>query len=141
MRASVTYEVTAKDYNYAHTTDTNGDCYIVLYDIYAGGKPYRTAQLTIAPQEMIDILTKFESAGLIRRKDVPYSDLLSSYELTRSYMDISLLHILEALDEHLNCNYPTKEKIYHQYRAAANRLGVINQMTRLYLSEIKLIDL
>ena len=107
----------------------------ILYDIYAGGKPYRTAQLTIAPQEMI------ESAGLIRRKDVPYSDLLSSYELTRSYMDISLLHILEALDEHLNCNYPTKEKIYHQYRAAANRLGVINQMTRLYLSEIKLIDL
>ena len=113
----------------------------ILYDIYAGGKPYRTAQLTIAPQEMIDILTKFESAGLIRRKDVPYSDLLSSYELTRSYMDISLLHILEALDEHLNCNYPTKEKIYHQYRAAANRLGVINQMIRLYLSEIKLIDL
>ncbi|WP_294612988.1 hypothetical protein [uncultured Bacteroides sp.] len=113
----------------------------VLYDIYAGGKPYRTAQLTIAPQELIDILTKFEMARLVRRKEVPSSGLLASYELTCSYTDISLLNILEALDEHLNCNHPTKEKMYLQYRAAAHRLGVINQMTRLYLSEIKLIDL
>ena len=113
----------------------------VLYDIYAGGIPYRTAQLTIAPQDLIDILTKFERAGLIHRKGVPLCGLLSSYELTRDYKDISLLNILEALDEHLNCNQPTKEKMYLQYRAAAHRLGVINQMTRLYLSEIKLIDL
>ncbi len=113
----------------------------VLYDIYAGGKPYRTAQLIIAPQELIDILTKLELGGLIRRKELPTSELLSSYELTRSYMDISLLDILEALDEHLNCNHPTKEKMYQQYRAAAHRLGVINQMTRLYLSDIKLIEL
>lgn len=113
----------------------------VLYDIYAGGIPYRTAQLTIAPQDLIDILTKFERAGLIHRKGVPLSGLLSSYELTRDYKDISLLNILEALDKHLNCNQPTKEKMYLQYRAAAHRLGVINQMTRLYLSEIKLIDL
>lgn len=113
----------------------------VLYDIYAGGIPYRTAQLTIAPQDLIDILTKFERAGLIYRKGVPSSGLLSSYELTCTYKDISLLNILEALDEHLNCNHPTKEKMYLQYRAAAHRLGVINQMTRLYLSEIKLIDL
>lgn len=113
----------------------------VLYDIYAGGKPYRTAQLIIAPQELIDILTKLELGGLIRRKELSTSELLSSYELTRSYMDISLLDILEALDEHLNCNHPTKEKMYQQYRAAAHRLGVINQMTRLYLSDIKLIEL
>ncbi|MBD9091655.1 MAG: hypothetical protein EGQ20_03880 [Bacteroides oleiciplenus] len=113
----------------------------VLYDIYAGGKPYRTAQLIIAPQELIDILTKLELGGLIRRKELPTSELLSSYELTRSYMDISLLDILETLDEHLNCNHPTKEKMYQQYRAAAHRLGVINQMTRLYLSDIKLIEL
>ena len=113
----------------------------VLYDIYAGGIPYRTAQLTIAPQDLIAILTKFERAGLIHRKGDPLYGLLSSYELTRDYKDISLLNILEALDEHLNCNQPTKEKMYLQYRAAAHRLGVINQMTRLYLSEIKLIDL
>lgn len=102
----------------------------VLYDIYAGGIPYRTAQLTIAPQDLIDILTKFERAGLIHRKGVPLSGLLSSYELTRDYKDISLLNILEALDEHLNCNQPTKEKMYLQYRAAAHRLGVINQIDR-----------
>lgn len=113
----------------------------LLYDIYAGGKPYRTAQLTTAPQELMEILTKLESGGLIRRKEAPAPELLSSYELARSYMDVSLLDILEVLGEHLNCNYPTKESMYQQYRAAAHRLGVINQMTRLYLSEIKLIEL
>ena len=113
----------------------------VLYDIYAGGKPYRTAQLAIAPLELIDLLTKLESGGLIRRKELTASVLLSSYELTCPYIDISLLDILEALGEHLNCNSPTKENMYHQYRVAAHRLGVINQMTRIYLSEIKLIDL
>ena len=113
----------------------------VLYDIHTDGNLYRTAQLSIAPQELIGILTKLESGGLIRRKDVPVSGVLSSYELTRSYMDISLLDILEALGEHLNCNSPTKEEMYEQYCAAAQRLGIVNQMTRLYLSEIKLIDL
>ena len=74
-------------------------------------------------------------------KDASADNLLSSYELARPYSSISLLDVLEVLDEHLNCNHPTREEMYAQYRLAANRLGIINHMTRLYLSEIKLFDL
>lgn len=66
---------------------------------------------------------------------------LSRYELTRPSYKISLLNILEATGEHLNCNHPTYEEMYMHCRNAANKLGIINHMTRLYLSEIPLTDL
>ena len=118
----------------------------VLYDIYTGGYPYRTTQYPVAPHCLTELLTRLETGGLIRRKNLPGTNLpagdpLSSYELARPYSSISLLDVLEALDEHLNCNHPTREEMYAQYRLAANRLGIINHMTRLYLSEIKLFDL
>jgi hypothetical protein len=113
----------------------------VLYDIYTGDHPYRTTQYPVAPHCLTELLTRLETGGLIRRKDASTENLLSSYELARPYSSISLLDVLEVLDEHLNCNHPTREEMYAQYRLAANRLGIINYMTRLYLSEIKLFDL
>ena len=118
----------------------------VLYDIYTGDHPYRTTHSPVAPSCLIDLLAWLETGGLIRRKNLlgtnlPAGDPLSSYELARPYSSISLLDVLETLGEHLNCNYPTREEMYYRYRSAAHRLGVINQMTRLYLSEIKLPDL
>ena len=88
----------------------------VLCDISAGSHPYRTAQLHIDPEYLIGILTKLETGGLVRHRDTSFAETLSSYELVRPYT-------------------------YQQYRAAANRLGIINHMTRIYLSEIKLNDL
>lgn len=113
----------------------------VLYDIYAGGISYRTAQTNLEPDSWNELLGKLERGGLIRRTQNSSNRLLPSYELTRPFINISLLDVLESIGEHLNCNQPAKEEMYLQYRAAASRLGVINQMTRLYLSEIKLIDL
>lgn len=55
--------------------------------------------------------------------------------------EISLLDILEATGEHLNCNHPATEEFYSRYSNAAQKLGVVNQMTRLYLENIKLNDL
>ncbi len=95
----------------------------VLCDISAGSHPYRTAQLHIDPEYLIGILTKLETGGLVRHRDTSFAETLSSYELVRPYTSISLLDVLETLDEHLNCNYPTSEEMYQQYRAAANRLG------------------
>ena len=77
----------------------------------------------------------------MRHRVSSFEVTIYSYELVRPYTSISLLDILETLEEHLNCNYPTSEEMYQQYRAAANRLGIINHMTRIYLSEIKLNDL
>ena len=56
-------------------------------------------------------------------------------------MEISLLDILEATGEHLNCNRPITEQFYAQYGRAAQKLGIINQIARIYLREITLTDL
>lgn len=137
----------------------------VLNDIADGNRSERMSASDITPEALIALLTKLEDGGLIRRKQIIASGsnptfignsdstfigntalasktgLLSSYELCRPYNEITLLHILEATEEHLNCNHPTKEEFYNRYGRAAHRLGVVNHLTRLYLAEIKLSEL
>lgn len=88
-----------------------------------------------------ELLKKLENGGLIRCINAEKPDELTSYELLRPIHKISLLELLEVTGEHLNCNHPTNEVLYSRYRGAANKLGVINHVTRAYLSEIKLNDL
>lgn len=88
-----------------------------------------------------ELLKKLETGGLIRCINTEKPDELTSYELLRPLQKISLLELLEVTGEHLNCNHPTNEVLYSRYRGAANKLGVINHVTRAYLSEIKLNDL
>ena len=89
-----------------------------------------------------ELLGQLESAGLIRVKADHAGDVTPEiYELTRPLFQISLLHVMEATDQHLNCNQPDCEKMYARYHRAAHKLGIINQMTRVYLSEIPLTDL
>ena len=88
-----------------------------------------------------ELLGQLESAGLIRVKADHAGDVTPEiYELTRPLFQISLLHVMEATDQHLNCNQPDCEKMYARYHHAAHKLGIINQMTRVYLSEIPLTD-
>lgn len=128
----------------------------VLNDIAHGGIPDRSSRHHMTSVELACVLAKLEVSGLIHRNlymsrntDGTYSPVTSeescicdfaSYSLGRPYAHISLLDILEATGEHLNCNQPTKEELYVTFRTAANKLGVINQMTRIYLSEIMLTD-
>lgn len=80
------------------------------------------------------ILNCFELAGLVCHSDTNPS----GYELTRSLLRISLLDVLEAIGEHLNCNNADCEHMYTQFPLIARHLGVVNQMTRFYLSRISI---
>ena len=113
----------------------------ILHDIEHGVIVGNTPQYVFFQNTVSELLLKLEAGGLIRCKDTEHPAEPASYELNCPYYEISLLQLLEALGEHLNCNHPTQESMYQHYRAGALRLGVINHMTRLYLSEIKLIDL
>lgn len=114
----------------------------LLRDIANEDTPDNFQAISSYPASQIsELLYKLEVGGLIYREEGCVCEIPSSYTLCRSRKEISLLDILEATDEHLNCNHPTYESMYHQYRFAANKLGVINHMTRLYLSEIHLSDL
>lgn len=84
-----------------------------------------------------ELLSKLESNGLIRR----FSDTRGPYVLCKPLYSITLLEILEATGEHLDCNHQISEDFYIHYGVAAQKLGIINQMTRSYLSAIKIIDI
>lgn len=113
----------------------------ILYDISGGGLSCRLQEYPSYSSAVPSLLTKLESGGLIRREADCESDLLSSYRLARPCSEITLLDILESIGEHLNCNRVATEEMYNHHRDAASKLGVVNHMTRLYLSEIHLVDL
>ena len=89
----------------------------------------------------LSLLEQLEMGKIIRLIPGKEKGKITSYELTRPSVNISLLDILEATGEHLNCNHPATEDFYLRYGNTAKKLGVVNHMTRLYLEEIKLNDL
>lgn len=121
---------------------------IALLHHIAQGKPCRATDYRISPEELRRICTLLEQKGLIcHEEDADVSvdadadaDVCLSYTLCCPLCDISLLDVLQVTDGHLNCNVPTTEEFYSRYGKVAQKLGVVNYMTRLYLSEIKLTD-
>lgn len=92
-------------------------------------------------KEPLDLLNKLAAGGLIRLLPLRDCGSIYSYELALPLHRISLLKLLETTDEHLNCNHPTREEFYSRFGKAAQKLGVVNHMTRLYLNEIPLSEL
>mgnify|MGYP003364043452 FL=1 len=113
----------------------------VLNDIYTGEGTARTDECKLSEEEKYSLLYKLATAGIIRLVDMEKPQDIQSYSPARKSIDVSLLDILEATGEHLNCNHPTTEEFYIRYGNAAKKLGVVNQITRTYLQEIKLFDL
>ena len=113
----------------------------ILYDIYTKNGIIRTDEYKLSEEDKHALLCQLTEAGLIYLADKDNPQNVQSYYLVKEAADIALLDILEATGEHLNCNHPTTEEFYSRYGRAAQKLGVVNHMTRLYLEEIKLLDL
>lgn len=113
----------------------------VLNDIYAGEASIPADDCVLTEEERYILLQKLSAVGLIKLSANGNAHQVQSYIPTRKSSDISLLNILEATGEHLNCNHPTSEAFHSLYGKAAQKLGVINHITRVYLDEIKLPDL
>lgn len=113
----------------------------VLNDIYAGGDTARTDACRLTEQDLDVLLSKLLRAGLIKLSDRGAPRDIRSYSPVRESSDVSLLDILEATGEHLNCNHPTTEEFHTRYGKAAQKLGIVNYITREYLKEIKLFEL
>lgn len=94
-------------------------------------------------EELRHICALLEQKGMIRpatNTDARIADPCIAYALCRPLHDISLLDVLQVTDGHLDCNKPTTEEFYSRYGKVAQKLGVVNYMTRLYLSEIRITD-
>lgn len=119
-------------------TPTTRAAIAVLKDIYACTHENCT---DLSPETLEEVMGKLQKGGLICLVDKKDPQLITSYHPAVEIKEISLLGILEATEEHLDCNHPNTEEFYMQYGRAAPKLGVVNHMTRLYLKEIKLFDL
>lgn len=96
-------------------------------------------------EELRHICALLEQKGMIRPATntdagIADTDPCIAYALCRPLHDISLLDVLQVTDGHLDCNAPTTEEFYSRYGKVAQKLGVVNYMTRLYLSEIRITD-
>ena len=58
------------------------------------------------------LLTQLTNAGLIILKEKEHPLKIQSYIPAKRAMEISLMDILEATGEHLNCNRPITEQFY-----------------------------
>lgn len=111
----------------------------ILHSI-AGHQALTIENFRMASDELTVMLARLEYHKIVCRIPGAPVGVETSYQLCRPLKDVSLLDVLEATGEHLNCNCPTTEDFYARYGRVAPKLGVVNHMTRLYLSEIKLID-
>ena len=80
-----------------------------------------------AEKEKQALLLQLSIAKFILLKDTENPLEIQSYIPARKAVEISLLDILEATGEHLNCNRPITEQFYAQYGRAAQKLGIVNQ--------------
>ena len=116
----------------------------VLHDIQY--KDYQlSTSLNPSPSEVTYLLQKLSKGRLIalieNRPDNQPDSRPESYRLACAYHQITLLSILEALGEGVYFNRPSDEKFYSCYGTTARKLGIVNQMTRLYLMEISIAEL
>lgn len=113
----------------------------VLNDIYGRECTARTDACHLTEQDLDILLSKLLKARLIKLSNQGNPRNIRSYSPVRSSCEVSLLDILETIGEHLNCNRPTTEEFYMRYGKAAQKLGIVNYITRKYLHEIKLFEL
>lgn len=91
-------------------------------------------------QSMILLLHQLETANLVQRiPDKPFG-VPSSYKLNKNYTDITLLEVLYAIGEGINFNRENDPDFYEHYGCLARKLGVMNHVMRLYLSEMRIFD-
>ncbi len=100
----------------------------VLKCIYARDYGTCIKPCTLTEGQMRILLPQLTNAGLIILKDAENPLETQSYTPARKAVEISLLDILEATGEHLNCNRPITEQFYAQYGRAAQKLGIINHL-------------
>lgn len=111
----------------------------VLHDI-ASGNDLQSVNFLLSDGEWKDLFDKLEQGQLIRRLPDKEPGKLSSYALWRPLPEISLLDVLQALNEPIRCNMPTPEEFYINHSQIANKVGVLNEVARTFLADIKIAD-
>lgn len=111
----------------------------ILHDIYLPDFKY-SDKYHFPTTELYYTLKQLQTAGLVKLLPGKIAGVLSSYILGKSYLEITLLDVLVAIDEGIRFNHKADMDFYEHYGCLARKLGVVNHMTRLYLKEFHIFD-
>lgn len=111
----------------------------VLHDI-ASGNDLQSAGFLLSEGEWKELFDKLEQGQLVRLQPGREPGRPSSYVLRRPLPEVSLLEVLQALNEPIRCNMPTPEEFYIQHSQIANKVGIFNEVARTFLADIKIAD-
>ena len=111
----------------------------MLHDI-ASDNDLQSANFLFSEEEWKDLFDKLEQGQLVRRLPDKEPGKLSSYLLWRPLPEISLLDVIQALNESIRCNMPTPEEFYVNHSQIAKKVGIFNEVARTFLSDIKIAD-
>lgn len=112
----------------------------VLHDI-SQNDFHLSASFNYPPIEMTNLLLQLEKKKLVYRLPNNPADSVCSYQLVCDYSNVNLLAVLEAIGEGIYFNRPSDEAFYSYYGVTARKLGVVNQMMRMYLAEVYIAEL
>lgn len=112
---------------------------VVLHDLFSGNA-LQSDTFVLSEGEWQDLFDKLEKGSIIHRLPDREPGILSSYELSCPLPEISLLDVLQALNESIRCTTPTPEEFYNYHSQMANKIGVLNQVARTFLADIKISD-
>lgn len=113
---------------------------IALLQDISSGTNGQSAQVFLPKELRLSLLGQLVNGKLIRCCITEKKDELSSYQLCRPLDVISLLDILEALKEPINCTQTNQDWLQTSYPIAVQKLGTLNHLMRRFCSEIKLSD-
>lgn len=111
----------------------------VLHDI-ALGNDFQSPKFFLSEGEWKELFDKLEQGRLIYCLPDKEPGKLSSYALWRPLPEISLLDVLQSLNEPIRCTIPTPEEFYISHSQIAKKVGVFNQVARTFLADIKISD-
>lgn len=111
----------------------------LLHDIYHSNHCH-IDNSRYSNQYTLPILMQLETAHLLQLIPGNPSGLPSSYILSKDYAEITLIEVLYAINEGICFNRENDPDFYSRYGCLARKLGVMNHMVRLYLSEIHIFD-
>lgn len=110
----------------------------LLLDISTGNDQH-SRRIILSEEIRSSLLAKLEAGGLIQLISKEEKSEFTSYQLCRSLESISLLDILQVLEEPIDCTQPTYW-IETSHSIAKQKLGTLNLVIRRFCSEIKIID-
>lgn len=109
-----------------------------IYD--SDNASYTEPSELLSPSEISDILNDFRLSHFIELSDINKPEKIESYRRISEPNDISLLDIYLSTGEKFDSSRPPVESFYIRYGYVACKLGVVSQLTRKFLQEIKLME-